>query len=85
MEPKEIIKLWYSKVVLNFAQDETKRNFRKLENKMKKLINNEEHLNFNTICLKENLLPNYTDFRLHDAAARDERFVKKCKINLLER
>ena len=44
---------------------------RKLENLRKKLINNEYAVVFNEICLRENLLPRYTDVRLYDEAVRN--------------
>ena len=76
---------WLSRHVLNFSSQIVKNSFRKLECENRKLINNEEHLNFNEICLRENLLPKYTNFKLHDAAARQEDFVMECRRQLTER
>ena len=43
------------------------------------------HRNFNEICKNENLLPKYTNFKLHDAAAREEDLVKNCRSQLIDR
>ena len=76
---------WFSRHALNFSSQTVKETFRKLEYENRKLINNQEHLNFNEICLRENLLPKYTDFKLHDAAASQEDFVIECRRQLTER
>jgi len=77
--------IWYSKIVLNHISTDTRKIFRNLEKKSKKLISLKSHLNFNIICLNENLLPKYTNFKLHDAAAREEKFVENCRRQLIER
>lgn len=82
---KKIAIKWLSFKVLNFIDSSTKRTFRKLEEENRKIIKNEEHLNFNKICFKENLLPKYTDFKLHDATAREADFVVQCRMLLTER
>ena len=43
------------------------------------------HLEFNEICIKEDLLPNYTNIRTHDVATRTEDFVADCRTMLVER
>ena len=40
---------------------------------------------FNTVCVKENLLPNYSNIRLHDEAARKEPFTLKYRLRLVQR
>ena len=40
---------------------------------------------FNSVCVKENLLPNYSNIRLHDEAARKEPFTLKYRLRLVQR
>jgi hypothetical protein len=60
-------------------------NLRSLEKLNKKLINKQHALSFNLTCIKEKLLPHYTNIRLHDPAARHETFTKEYRVNLMER
>ena len=80
-----IVLLWYSKIVFKLQPDEIKLKFRQLETQKKKVLKIKLHLEFNRICLKEDLLPIYTNFKLHDAEARDEEFVHTCRRSLIER
>ena len=82
---KKCVIKWLSKSVFNFQDDSNKKLFRILEKLSKKFISTELHLLFNEICLNENLLPRYTDFKLHDAVARNERFVQDCRKQLISR
>ena len=52
-------------IILNHLPNDVKHNYRKLENEEKKLQSTKLHLYFNQICLKENLLPNYTDIYIY--------------------
>ena len=52
---------WYSKIVFNTLNNSAKRIFRKLETETRKLTAEKLHQKFNEICLKENLLPIYTN------------------------
>ena len=81
----EFIIQWYSRSIFNFQPSEIKQPFRKIETKSKQLITNNLHQEFNKICLNENLLPIYTNFKLHDAAAREEDFVIGCRRQLILR
>ena len=45
--------------------------YRKLENIEKKLINTKWSIIFNNVCLKENIMPNYTKIRNRDPAVRE--------------
>ena len=81
----EFIIQWYSRSIFNFQPFEIKQLFRKIERKSKQLITNNLHQEFNNICLNENLLPIYTNFKLHDAAAREEDFVIGCRRQLILR
>ena len=51
---------WYSYVVWKFLDDSLKAKFRSLEKVEKKIIETRLYLEFNQICLNENLLPVYT-------------------------
>jgi hypothetical protein len=50
----------------------TKNLVRLIEKTNKKLINKTNSLVFNKTCLKEEILPAYTNIRTHDPAARGE-------------
>ena len=76
---------WMSRCVLNIIPHDTKLIFRKCEKSNKKYLDLVLHREFNKICLKENLLPNYSDFKLYDAEARSEDFVLECRSKLIER
>jgi len=52
---------WLSRVVFNCLEKQKKIKFRKIENIKKKIIKIESHLNFNEICINENLFPIYTN------------------------
>ena len=54
---------WMSRCILNIVPYDVKLIFRKCEKSNKKYIDLVMHREFNKICLKENLLPNYSDFR----------------------
>ena len=62
----EFIIQWYSRSIFNFQPSEIKQLFRKIETKSKQLITNNLHQEFNyIICLKENLLPIYTNVYIY--------------------
>ena len=56
---------WYSKIVFNTLNNSTKLIFRKLETETRKLTAEKLHQKFNEICLKENLLPIYTNIYIY--------------------
>ena len=56
----KLVIYWYSNIVFN-ALNSTKLNFRKLETGTRKLTDEKLHQKFNEICLKENLLPTFTN------------------------
>ena len=65
----------FGEVLYNLPFD-LKSKFRKLENNSKKLILSKWSIVFNETCLKENLLPIYSNFRHHDPAlARTKRTI----------
>ena len=57
---------------------------RKLENISKKLNNCQNAVVFNTTCIKENLLPSFTNLRLHDRAVQQKRFTQDFRRKLVE-
>ena len=52
---------WYSFIAWKFMNSNAKAKFRDVEKIEKKLVTLKLHLQFNEICLKENLLPVYTN------------------------
>ena len=58
---------------------------RKIEKEIYKLNGLETAVIFNQICLKEGLLPNYTNIRLHDPAARRESTTIAFRRSLVDR
>jgi uncharacterized protein (DUF1778 family) len=58
---------------------------RRIEKNNKKIVNKKYSLVFNETCIKEQLLPNYTDIRTHDPAAREESITVRYRFQLIER
>ena len=63
-------------------QEEHKKCIRNIEQTSKKLINSEYAVVFNKLCIKENLLPKYTNVRLHERAVQHEGFVHDFRLRL---
>ena len=82
---KDIIILWLSKIVFKYATNTVKNAFRRLENTQRKLVSVEEHQKFNKQCIQHDLLPIYTNIKLHDATAGSHEFVKKFRKELIVR
>ena len=76
---------WLSFTVIKTLQPQQKNWFRKLENSLTKLVKIKNHLKFNETCIKNKLLPTYTNFKLHDDAARNEEFIIDCRLQLIKR
>ena len=57
---------------------------RKIENISKKINNCDIAVVFNTMCIKENLLPKYTNIRLHDRAVQQKTFTNDFRKKLVE-
>ena len=74
---------WYSFVILRHATNEEKKIFRKIEKTSEKLTNAEQHVKFNEQCIQHDLLPKFTNIRLHNAEMGTQAFVKKFRRNLL--
>lgn len=79
------ISKWMSFKILNFISKDTKQTFRKLEDSFEKMTKRKLDIVFNQNCLQHGLLPNYTNIKLHDEAARKEEFVLKFRQSLVQR
>ncbi len=64
---------------------ERRKSVRELEKISTKIIKEKCSLLFNSTCLKEQILPKYTNIKLHDQAARNEHFTLKYRRQLVER
>ena len=65
--------------------DPIKHDVRRLEKCFLKLQKTELSCAFNRTCLTENILPKYTNIKLHDMAANREDFTKEFRRQLVER
>ena len=66
---------WLSFTILRTCDGEVKNRYRKLEKIAVKVIKVRSNLKFNETCLINELLPTYTNIRVHDDAAKSETFV----------
>jgi hypothetical protein len=64
---------------------QTKNIVRSIEKTNKKIVNKTNSLVFNETCLKEKILPTYTNIRTHDPAAREETITVKYRYELIQR
>ena len=71
--------------LLHQVPEELRRTFRLYESTSKKLINLKWSITFNTTCLKENILPNYSRIRHHDPAVASTTATIKYRRYLIER
>ena len=76
---------WLSLTILRTSSQQIKCDFRKLEKLKIKIVKLKSHLSFNETCKINQLLPTYTNVRLHDDAATAETFVLEFRLNLVER
>jgi len=65
--------------------NQTKCLIRNIERTNRKIINCQFSLIFNRTCIKEKLLPCYTNIRLHDPAVRNEPITVQYRKQLIER
>ena len=63
----------------------TKYVVRNVEKCKNKLINCQYAAQFNKTCLNENILPNYTNIKVHDPAARSDNITLEYRRKLVER
>lgn len=71
--------------ILYNLQDEERSSVRRIEKLSKKLLTAEYAVIFNKVCIKEKLLPNYTDIKPHDPAARRSEITLNYRRELLQR
>ena len=71
--------------LLRTVPQELRSLYRKLETTSKKLIRANWSITFNSVCLKENILPKYTRIRYHDPAAAHTPDTIKYRRYLIER
>ena len=64
---------------------ETKNLIRRYERLSFKIVRKKCSLTYNQLCIREGLLPAYTNIKLHDEAAKDEPFTLEFRQYLLER
>ena len=65
--------------------DDLRKLYRKLESTCKKLINVKWSIAFNNVCVKENILPNYTRIRHHDPAVANTPHTLEYRQYLIKR
>ena len=70
--------------LLHTLPPELKCEFRKLEKVSLKLCKSECRVLFNRVCVRENLLPNYTNIKLHDEATKREPITLKFRQQLVQ-
>jgi len=76
---------WLSTIILRKSPLNVKNSFRNLEKLKLKIVKLECHRSFNETCVINELLPTYTNVRLHDEAASTETFVSDFRKKLVER
>ena len=69
---------------LNVIPDTTKKTFNKTQKTTRKLVKARTAVLFNEVCLKENILPKYSNVRLHDQRAKKQPFTESFRRNLVE-
>ena len=76
---------WLSFTILRNINDTIKDTYRKTETNLRKVTKIKCDLEFNYTCLKNDLLPNYTNIRLHDNAARTDDRTLQFRASLVTR
>ena len=77
--------LWLSFSIIKFVPPEVRLIFRRVEKLQQKYEKLTCHLRFNQACIVNQLLPTYTNVKLHDDAARTQQFVVDFRRNLIKR
>ena len=70
--------------IINTVPDSIKKTFNKIQKLNRKLSKAKTAVLFNDICLKENILPKYSDVKLHDHRAKKQPFTETFRRNLVE-
>ena len=76
--------IWLSRVILKISNSGTKEILRKIERNLVKLTRTRFNLRFNETCRQHNLLPVFTNVKLHDSAAKPQDFVVSFRRKLIE-
>ena len=76
---------WLSYIILKTCSSGILSQYRDIERSAIKIHSVACHLSFNETCLNNNLLPTYTNIRLHDDAARKSEFATDFRKKLIER
>jgi len=82
---RHFISRWFSFSILRSSTRDILAEFRVLERLILKVVRSQSHLNFNETCINNNLLPTYTNVKLHDGAASSETFVVNFRLKLVQR
>ena len=75
---------------MNFAEtlatvpSDIKRTFNKIQKLNRKLSKAKNAVLFNDICIQENILPKYTNIKLHDQRAKKQLFTEEFQRNLVK-
>ena len=69
---------------LRTVSKQARQAFNKILKLNRKLSKAKSAVLFNDICLKENILPNYTNIRLHDQRAKQQSFTSTFRQNLVK-
>jgi hypothetical protein len=80
---RKLFATWLSKIILKNINENVKQSYRKLENVSLKLISTNAHRCFNETCINNNLLPKYTNIKVHDDVTTAEPFVADFRRNLI--
>lgn len=73
----------FAELIRNIDED-SRKTVNKIIKAQTKLSKCESAITFNGLCLKEDLLPKFTNIRLHDPAAKNEAFTKEFRKRLVE-
>ena len=80
---RKLVITWLSLVIVRLITGETLRTFRMMEKIWTKRTKIKSHLEFNITCDNCDLLPIFTNVRIHNPSARDDNHVKKFRKKLL--
>ena len=70
--------------VLDLLPEPTKQTFNRIQKLNRKLSKAKQAVLFNETCLNENILPNYTNIRIHDQRAKKQPFTEAFRKSLVE-
>ena len=70
--------------IIHTLNDNLRKTVNKIVKTQTKLSKCESAITFNGLCIKEDLLPKFTNIRLHDPATKNEAFTKEFRKKLVE-